>query len=147
MVLFMSTWNLVVQLDCIAQDTLGNVFCFARLLCCCVELIREAISPPCLQLALCLFWRTFLWALAHHTWHTPTLWPEVNMYSMLAGNKLVSSARVLLCHWVTGLGTYTYITFVRPLHTWLFFFPITLLWTNSTAWINEFCAIKMLDSY
>lgn len=48
-VLFLSVWNLIVQLDCIALDSFGTVFCFARLLCHCIELPREAVSPPCLQ--------------------------------------------------------------------------------------------------
>lgn len=48
-VLFLSVWNLVVQLDRIALDSFGNVSCFARLLCHGIELPREAVSPPCLQ--------------------------------------------------------------------------------------------------
>lgn len=48
-VLFLSVWNLVVQLDHIALDSFGNVSCFARLLCHGIELPREAVSPPCLQ--------------------------------------------------------------------------------------------------
>lgn len=98
-------WSLTVQLDHIALDILGNVFCFARLRCCGVELTRENISPP---VVLAVVWSLHSACFEEHT-SDPclshrtlvNLWPEVKM------DHILPHGQSCFCHGVIGLRTWT----------------------------------------
>lgn len=82
-------WSLTLQFDHIALDILGNVFCFARLRGCGVELTRGNISPP---FVLAVVWSLHSACFEEHTSDPclshrarANLWPEVKVDHILAG--------------------------------------------------------------